>query len=150
MASRAGARQDGKMLIGTVCTLLSAAGMGVAFVIARRRRYAAALRMAAVSLLPVGLAMTGVVRFVVNMTFNPVAWAGFGVLGVSVLLLLIARFADGRGGRARGAEAEPSATRPALPSAKRRGRGGAAGQAGGSGGADDFSDIEAILKKHGI
>ncbi|RKN44670.1 hypothetical protein [Streptomyces hoynatensis] len=130
------------MLIGTVCTLLSAAGLGVSFLIARRRRYAAALRAAAVSLLPVGLAMTGVVRFVVNMTINPVAWAGFGVLAFSVLLFLSGRLAEGRGrgaseGESRAARGRRSA--PALPSS------GAS-----RGGAEDFSDIEAILKKHGI
>jgi hypothetical protein len=131
------------MLIGTACTLLSAAGLGIAFLVARRRRYALALRVAAISLLPVGLAMTGVVRFVVNMTFNPVAWAGFGVLACAVLLFLGGRLAEGRGRREGGAPAaEPkrSGAAGALPKA-----------AGGQGGAaDDFSDIEAILKKHGI
>ncbi|TDC26577.1 hypothetical protein E1265_03870 [Streptomyces sp. 8K308] len=125
------------MLIGTACTLLSAAGLGVALLMARRRRYALALRTAAVALLPVGLAMTGVVRFVVNMTFNPVAWAGFGVLGLAVLLFLSGRLADGRG---RGSERR---SEPARATALPASRGAAAP-------ADDFSDIEAILKKHGI
>ncbi|MFD5316235.1 hypothetical protein [Streptomyces sp. NPDC127098] len=125
------------MLIGTACTLLSAAGLGVALLVARRRRYALALRTAAVALLPVGLAMTGVVRFVVNMTFNPVAWAGFGVLGLAVLLFLSGRLAEGRG-----REVERRST-PAPTTALPASRGGGAP-------ADDFSDIEAILKKHGI
>jgi hypothetical protein len=144
MAPAERARQDGKMLIGAVCTLISAAGMGLAFVIARRRRYALALRTAAVALLPVGLAMTGVVRFVLNMTFNPVAWAGFGVLGVAVLLFLSGRLAEGRGRAA----AEPGAggAGAALPPGKRRG----AVPKASRGGADDFSEIEAILKKHGL
>ncbi len=140
------------MLIGTVCTLLSAAGLGISFLVARRRRYALALRTAAIALLPVGLAMTGVVRFVVNMTFNPVAWAGFGVLACAVLLFLSGRLAEGRG-RGAGAASAPaeeagapraaraSRSTPSLPKAKGK---------SGSGGVDDFSDIEAILKKHGI
>ncbi|MGP3969141.1 hypothetical protein [Streptomyces sp. 6N223] len=133
------------MLIGTVCTLISAAGMGLAFAIARRRRYALALRTAAVALLPVGLAMTGVVRFVLNMTFNPVAWAGFGVLGLAVLLFLSGRLAEGRGRRQ--AAAEPGAGGGVvLPPGKRRG----AVPKAARGGADDFSEIEAILKKHGL
>jgi hypothetical protein len=135
------------MLIGTVCTLLSAAGLGVALLIARRRRYALALRTAAVALLPVGLAMTGVVRFVVNMTFNPVAWAGFGVLGLAVLMFLSARLADGRGRRSGAADPASGASTAALPSGRRR---GAVPRAGAGDSADDFSDIEAILKKHGI
>lgn len=121
------------MLMSTVCALISAGGLGVAFLVARRRRYAAAMRVAAVSLLPLGLAMTGVVRFVVNMTMNPVAWAGFGVLGLALLLFLCARLAAGRGRRG---------GPPALPDARRR--------AGREDPADDFSDIEAILRKHGI
>ncbi|MGK5529290.1 hypothetical protein [Streptomyces sp. URMC 129] len=125
------------MVIGTVCTLLSAAGLGIAFLVARRRRYALALRTAAVSLLPVGLAMTGVVRFVLHMTFNPLAWAGFGVLGCAVLLFLAGRLAEGRGAGG-GRRREKGAAR-SLPAVGGRG-----------GGADDFSDIEAILKKHGI
>ncbi|WP_052850785.1 hypothetical protein [Streptomyces avicenniae] len=142
------------MLIGTACTLLTAAGLGISFLVARRRRYATALRLAALSLLPVGLAMTGVVRFVVNMTFNPVAWAGFGVLAFAVLLFLSGRLADGRG---RPAKATAQAPAPAadLPAGRRTGgrkavRGGPATSGAATGGGEDFSDIEAILKKHGI
>lgn len=133
------------MLIGTFCTLLTAAGLGVAFLVAKRRRYATALRVAAFSLLPVGLAMTGVVRFVLNMTFNPVAWAGLGVIGLAVLIFFVAGFADRRGAGGTGqAAVEPAAQAPALPA--KRGRAAAPAAAP----ADDFSDIEAILKKHGI
>ncbi|MEV8116309.1 hypothetical protein AB0O69_15645 [Streptomyces xiamenensis] len=132
------------MLIGTFCTLLTAAGLGVAFLVAKRRRYATALRVAAFSLLPLGLAMTGVVRFVLNMTFNPVAWAGLGVIGLALLIFFVAGFADRRGGGGAGqAAAEPAGQAPALPA--KRGRAAAAAAP-----ADDFSDIEAILKKHGI
>jgi hypothetical protein len=134
------------MLTGTVCTLISAAGLGVAFLVARRRRYALALRVAAVALLPVGLAMTGVVQFVSHITFDPVAWAGFGVLGGSALLYLVARLADGRR-RQGGAAADSGGATPALPASRRREAGSTPR---GSSAADDFSDIEAILKKHGI
>jgi O-antigen/teichoic acid export membrane protein len=143
------------MLITTACAVISAAGLGIAFLVARRRRYAAALRVAAVALLPVGLALTGVVRFVVHMTLNPLAWAGFAVLGLAVLMFLGARFADGRGTGGRAAEAaDPPVTgaasgaaQSALP-ATRDVR--AAPGPAKSGGAEDFSDIEEILKKHGI
>lgn len=141
------------MLIGTFCTLLSAAGLGVAFLVARRRRYAAALRIAAVALLPVSLAMIGVVQLLRRLTFDPVAWAGLGVLGAAALMFLAARLADGRGRRAgagsasgAGAAADGAAA-PALPSPKRR---RAVSKPGRSGETDDFSEIEAILKKHGI
>ncbi len=135
------------MLTGTVCTLISAAGLGVAFLVARRRRYALALRVAAVALLPVGLAMTGVVQFVSHITFDPVAWAGFGVLGGSALLYSVARLADGRGRRQGRSGADSAGPTPALPASRRRDAGATPR---GSSAADDFSDIEAILKKHGI
>ncbi|MGP4110925.1 hypothetical protein ACTWP5_08430 [Streptomyces sp. 4N509B] len=138
------------MLIGTVCTLISAAGLGVALLVARRRRYAAALRIAAVALLPVGLAMTGVVRFVVNMTFNPVAWAGFGVLAVAVLMFLSARLAEGRGRAARVERGAAGAAAPEPPAGGRRGLTRRGGGGGRSDDASDFSEIEEILRKHGI
>ncbi|MDT0308815.1 hypothetical protein RM780_17865 [Streptomyces sp. DSM 44917] len=135
------------MLIGTVCTLLSAAGLGAALLVARRRRYALALRVAAVALLPVGLAMTGVVRFVVTMTFDPVAWAGFGVLGTAALLFLTGRLASGRG---RPAPAAPAAGPAAAPGRPLPAAGAGRGAGRGAEDASDFSEIEAILKKHGI
>lgn len=139
------------MLISTACTLVSAAGLGVAFLVARRRRYAAALRVAAVALVPVALAMTGIMRFILNMTFNPVAWAGFGVLGLAVLMFLGARLADRKGSAP---AVEAGASSPAMPApapglpAKRGGNTPA--KPADKGGGEDFSDIEAILKKHGI
>jgi hypothetical protein len=96
------------------------------------------LRTAAVALLPAGLAMTGVVRFVLTMAFSPVAWAGFGVLGLAVVLAGAARLADRRS-RGAGRRAAPGGGAAALPRPGRHG-----------GDADDFSDIEAILRKHGI
>ncbi|GAA3882607.1 hypothetical protein [Streptomyces sedi] len=140
------------MLTGTVCTLLSVAGLGLSLLVAKRRRYATAMRLAAVSLVPVGLAMTGILRLIINMTFNPVAWVGVGVLGFAVLLFLCARFAD----RDRDQAPAPAAAEPGTPPVSSRGAGTPALPATGrkgkqaAGGADDFSDIEAILKKHGI
>jgi vacuolar-type H+-ATPase subunit I/STV1 len=148
-------RQDGSMLgmmIYAVCGTLTAAGLWFAMRSFRRRRYAIGLRTASIALLPIGLAMTGVVKFVVNMTINPIAWMGFGVLGVAVVLFMIARLAEGSGARgAGGAEedapaAAPAANAPALPQAKRK----SAQPAKQSGGTEDFSDIEDILKRHGI
>lgn len=144
-------------LASAVCTVLSAAGLGAAFLVARRRRYAPALRIAALALLPAGLAMTGVVEFVIGMTVDPVVWAGFGVLSLSALLFLGARLADRARRRKQEAAgpaspAAPAAGRssaaPALPAVPERGGTRPPQQAAGD--ADDFSDIEAILKKHGI
>ncbi|WP_207958301.1 hypothetical protein [Streptomyces sp. YIM 98790] len=141
------------MTIYAVCGTLTAAGLWFAARALRRRRWAAGLRTAAVALLPIGLAMTGVVKFVVNMTVNPIAWLGFGVLGGAVLLMLVAGLVESRGQAAAGRAPQPPGKRAdagpggRTPQALPRGR--SAGPAK-SGDADDFSEIEAILKKHGI
>ncbi|MFE7973482.1 hypothetical protein [Streptomyces shenzhenensis] len=147
------------MIAETVCSAVSAAGLGIAVVTAYRKRYLVAVRIAAYSLVPVGLVMTGVVGWLADTAFSPTAWAGFGVLGAAWALFASARAVERRRGGARAqrkaargarpdavapAASAPSlgpATRPAAPPAT-------APRATDS--ADDFSDIEAILKKHGI
>jgi hypothetical protein len=148
------------MIAETVCSAVSVAGLGIAAVTAYRKRFLAATRIAAYSLVPIGLVMTGVVEWVADSAFSLTAWAGFGVLGVSWLLFMTTRAVERRRGgtrkerRAAAKEARreavapaasaPSlgpATRPAAQPATRPRKEPAA---------DDFSDIEAILKKHGI
>lgn len=151
------------MIAETVCSAVSAAGLGIAAVTAYRKRFLAATRIAAYSLVPVGLVMTGAVKWLVDTAFSPVAWAGFGVLGVAWLLFTTTRAVERRRGgtrkerRAAAAAAQrdgvaPGAATPSLgPSPRRSGRPQAESTRGGSaGGGEDFSDIEAILKKHGI
>ncbi|MBW8736986.1 MAG: hypothetical protein JF621_07570 [Streptomyces turgidiscabies] len=151
------------MIAETLCSAVSAAGLGIAVVTAYRKRFLAAARIAAYSLVPVGLVMTGVVGWAADTAFSPSAWAGFGVLGGAWLLFTSTRAVERRRGGSRkerretqGAQREavaPAASAPSLgdgigkasrpaaqPAVKPRG--------GGAG--DDFSDIEAILKKHGI
>lgn len=156
------------MLTVTVCAALSAAGLAVSFLTAYRRRFVAATRLAAVSLLPIGLAMAGLIglggkiaqaisSWAADLVLKPSVWGGFAVLAVAVVLYLVAGFAQSRsGGKQTGrAEAKQSgqAPQPAAPEAP------APAPAVGSGrkqapakqsGSEDFSDIEEILKKHGI
>ncbi|NJQ16128.1 hypothetical protein [Streptomyces bohaiensis] len=145
------------MLIYAVCGTLSAAGLWFAYRSFRRRRYATGLRTASVALLPMGLAMTGVVRFVLNMTFNPIAWAGIALVGLAVVLFLVARALDARGVPDGGSGPSPEQRPAAAPAAAGGGeiasaprREAPAQKTGGGTGTEDFSDIEAILKKHGI
>ncbi|MDN3022343.1 hypothetical protein [Streptomyces sp. S.PB5] len=142
------------MIAETVCSAVAAAGLGIAAVTAYRKRFLAAARLAAYSLVPLGLVMTGVVDWVADTAFSPTAWAGFGVLGASWLLFVSTRAVERRRGgtrkerkAARSAQTEavaPAASAPSLGPATRP----AAAPRAGAG--DDFSDIEAILKKHGI
>ncbi|MGW4566402.1 hypothetical protein ACWEN3_29705 [Streptomyces sp. NPDC004561] len=153
------------MIAETVCSAVSAAGLGIAVVTAYRRRFLSAARIAAYSLVPIGLVMTGVVGWLSDTAFSPTAWAGFGVLGAAWLLFAGTRAVErrraGTGSAGRAAEgARPDAVAPAA-SAPSLGQGRApaarpataprsTGSAGSAGSGEDFSDIEAILKKHGI
>lgn len=146
------------MLAETVCSAASAAGLGIAAVTAYRKRFLSATRIAAYALVPVALVMTGVVGWVSGIVFKPTVWAGFGLLGIAWMLFSTTRFVERRSGggtrkerraaaTARGEAVAPTASAPSLGAGRR-----AAPQPApkAKGGADDFSDIEAILKKHGI
>ncbi|WP_309053217.1 hypothetical protein [Streptomyces sp.] len=141
------------MLAETICSAVAAAGLGIAAISAYRRRFLTATRIAAYALVPLGLVMTGAVEWIAGTAFSPVAWAGFGVLGSAWLLFLSVRAVERR--RAARGEVGGAAGRPAVapgvsaPSGSSRGARGKP-QAGPAPGGDDFSDIEAILKKHGI
>lgn len=149
------------MLAETICSAVSAAGLGIAALTAYRKRFLAATRIAAYALVPVGLVMTGVVEWLSGIVFKPTVWVGFGVLGLAWLLFMTTRAVERRGlGTADGPAKEPKAARgrPAreavAPTASAPSLGTATGarpQASPTAAAgDDFSDIEAILKKHGI
>lgn len=158
------------MIAETVCSAVAAAGLGIAVVTAYRKRYLTATRIAAYALVPLGLVMTGVVEWLADTAFSPVAWAGFGVLGLSWLMFATTRTVERRRGgtrkerKAAREAAAPAATSPAATSPGATSPGASAPALGQSArtqspaprqkpaaqGDDDFSDIEAILKKHGI
>ncbi|MEU7641555.1 MULTISPECIES: hypothetical protein [unclassified Streptomyces] len=150
------------MLTSTVCAAVSAAGLGIAALTAYRKRFLAATRIAAFALIPIGLVMTGVVDWVTSIVFKPTVWAGFGVLAVSAGLFAISRLVERRRGisgrkerrAAAGSGAPvvaPAASAPSLgPGRKAPKTTAAPAPAADSAPKDDFSDIEAILKKHGI
>lgn len=158
------------MIAETICYAASAAGLGIAAITAYRRRFLAAVRTTAYALVPGGLAMTGVVKWISQTAFSPTAWLGFGVLALGVVLFMITRAVDRRRAAtrkerkaaekaARREAVAPTAKVPSLGSSTReqaattaatqpkgsRTRGAQGAQEG-----EDFGDIEAILKKHGI
>ncbi|MER5560821.1 hypothetical protein ABT071_19640 [Streptomyces sp. NPDC002506] len=152
------------MLAETVCSAVSAAGLGIAAITAYRKRFLAATRIAAYSLVPVGLVMTGVVQWVSGIVFKPSVWLGFGLLGVAWLLFMTTRAVERRtGGTRKERRAAAAAQRDAVaPRASAPSLGGGPAQAAQPAAkaaakakaqpapSEDFSDIEAILKKHGI
>ncbi|MER5970917.1 hypothetical protein ABT112_14455 [Streptomyces sp. NPDC002055] len=154
------------MLTTTVCVALSAAGLAVAILTAYRRRFLRATRIAAFALIPVGLAMAGLADLLADigtaigdwaagLVFEPQVWAGFAVLALSAVLFVTVRLV----GRRRKGSAEPDAVarprsagavEPAPPPGSGRPAARPGGKAAPKKGEDDFADIEAILKKHGI
>ncbi|MFG2719895.1 hypothetical protein ACGFW5_16610 [Streptomyces sp. NPDC048416] len=149
------------MLAETVCSAVSAAGLGIAAITAYRKRFLAATRIAAYSLVPVGLVMTGVVQWVSGIVFKPSVWLGFGLLGVAWLLFMTTRAVERRSGgtrkerraaaaAARGEAVAPQASAPSLGAGSAATGRPAAKPQGKPAASEDFSDIEAILKKHGI
>jgi hypothetical protein len=150
---------EDRMIAETVCSAVSAAGLGIAAVTAYRKRFLAAARIAAYSLLPIGLVMTGTVQWLADTAFSPTAWAGFAVLGAAWLLFSSTRAVERRRGGTRKERKEaratdrrdavaPTASAPSLGPGTRQATRPATAPRSKS--ADDFSDIEAILKKHGI
>ncbi|MFE4670181.1 hypothetical protein ACFRI7_21365 [Streptomyces sp. NPDC056716] len=146
------------MIAETVCSAVSVAGLGIAAVTAYRKRFLSAARIAAYSLVPIGLVMTGVVQWAADTAFSPTAWAGIGVLGAAWALFATTRAVERRRGGTRkqrkaAAAAQPDAVAPRAsapslgPTTRPAARPKNASRTDGS---EDFSDIEAILKKHGI
>ncbi|MFG3348898.1 hypothetical protein ACGF1Z_28060 [Streptomyces sp. NPDC048018] len=144
------------MLAETVCSAVAVAGLGIAAITAYRKRYLTATRIAAYALVPLGLVMTGVIDWLASSAFSLTAWIGFGLLGVAWLLFsstrTIERRRAGRRGTTGGEDrpaAAPAASAPSLGSAPGGATPGPRAKAGRAAD-EDFSDIEAILKKHGI
>ncbi|MBB4895101.1 hypothetical protein FHS39_004168 [Streptomyces olivoverticillatus] len=146
------------MLTSTVCAAVSAAGLGIALLTAYRKRFLAATRIAAYSLIPIGLVMTGIVDWITDLVFKPSVWAGFGVLALSAVLFMVSRTAPRRGGRkerkavgaARREAVAPAAAAPPLAPGRTADHPKSRGKKAAGGDGEDFSDIEEILKKHGI
>jgi hypothetical protein len=154
------------MLTTALCVALSAAGLALAVTTAYRRRYLRATRIAALALLPAGLAMAGLVTlgrkvgtavgdWAVDLVFKPTVWLGFGVIACSALLYGATRLVsrrDGPGERVDGASAPAplaapgGASTPAIPAGRPAGKRRGSGDSGLS----DFADVEEILKRRGI
>ncbi|GAA1427479.1 hypothetical protein GCM10009601_38870 [Streptomyces thermospinosisporus] len=144
------------MIAETVCSAVSAAGLGIAAVTAYRKRFLAAARIAAYALVPLGLVLTGIVEWLADTAFSLTAWVGFGLLGLSWVIFTTTRAVERRRGgtrkerKAAKAASEPDAVAPAASAPSLAPGSQPATRQKSAPSDDDFSDIEAILKKHGI
>ncbi|KIF72355.1 membrane protein, partial [Streptomyces sp. AcH 505] len=89
------------MIAETICSAVSVAGLGIAAVTAYRKRFLKATRIAAYSLVPIGLVLTGVVKWLAHTAFSVTAWSGFVLLAVAWLLFMLTRAIERRTGGTR-------------------------------------------------
>jgi hypothetical protein len=122
-------------------------GLVISWGVYRRRGAASGLRGAALSLIPVAAAMTGVTEFVADLAFSPGRWAGVGVAALAVVLYLTSGvMLSRRSGESGAAGTEGRRERRAAGKrAPRQGR-----EVESAGADPEMAEIEQILRDRGI
>ena len=146
-----------------ICGGVTAAGLVLSWLTARRRGVAAGLRGAAWSLLPLAAALTGAIKMIWRMgvaigsfaaafVFSPLVWAGLAVTGLALVLFVVSGGLRGRRARKAAAGKPASALRAGQPPGKALEPGKPSRPSGKAGGPadDDLADVADILRKHGI
>ncbi|TQN31824.1 hypothetical protein FHX37_1745 [Haloactinospora alba] len=148
---------------------LTVVGLLISWLLWRRKGAAAGLRGISWSLLPLAAGLMGLmtilwrlvgdlVGFFASLVFNPVVWAGLVLLGLAVVLWIVSGVMRSRGGGSSSPSGGGRKAKDAKDAEKAGGAGGkqaAQGEVGAgtqqaSGGGEDFSDVEELLRKHGI
>lgn len=138
------------VLLFTISLAVTAVGLLGSWGAYRRRGAASGMRGAAWSLVPLGAYLTGLTKFLADLAFGPVKWAGVAVLALGAVLYM----ASGvmlRRGKSPDASARPAAKAGADrrgTAAKARPKG--AVERGGAAADPDLAEIEQILKNRGI
>lgn len=157
-----------------LCGGLTAVGLIGSWFALRRRGPRAAARWLAWALLPIALYLVGILQvlwrfgiaigdFFSGLAFSPKVWSGVILAGVSLVLFVVTGGLRGRSRRKRAKaepDSQPAATRalsaapPAAASAGTAGRPKAAPvpakRKGATPADEDFGEVAAILKRHGI
>jgi hypothetical protein len=157
-----------------LCGGLTAVGLIGSWFALRRRGPRAAARWLAWALLPIALYLVGILQvlwrfgiaigdFFSGLAFSPKVWSGVILAGVSLVLFVVTGGLRGRSKRKRAKaepDSQPTATRalgaapPAAASAGMASRPKAAPVPAKRKGAapddEDFGEVAAILKRHGI
>ncbi len=126
------------MLQDAISIAIAAVGAGLVVLSIRRARSkgaAGALQLAAVGLLLMGASAVGIVGFVAGIALSPLAWLGIVALALGGVLFVVGQRLEGRQSTPRAAATGRAPQRQVAAKASAE---------------DDFSDIEAILKKRGI
>ena len=133
----------------TISTAVTVLGLMGSWAAAKRRGAASGLRGAAWSMVPLGAYLTGLTKFLSDLVFSPVKWAGVIVLAFGGVLYVTSGVMLRRG-------------TDAVPAGREDGRGGGAPKSTAAGGTpravgerttgadSDMAEIEKILKDRGI
>jgi hypothetical protein len=142
-----------------LCGGLTVVGLIGSWFVFRRRGARAAMRGVAWSLLPIALYLIGIIQpiwnFALGLVFSPKVWTGLVVMGVALLL-----FAVTGGLRGRSAQKQTREKKDADTAGPGQLTGNSAGRAqttavpakrkGAGSDDEDFGEVAAILKRHGI
>jgi len=150
---------------GTTCLIVTIIGLVLSFIAWRKKGLRSGLRGVAWSLLPIVMYLTGAIRLVGHLgsaivqfaggfVFSPKAWLGVTLAGVALLCFLISGGIPLLGGTRRRNKARRQRARdskgysgadatPAAPPARQQPQVPAASD-------DDLSDVQDILRRHGI
>ena len=141
---------------------LTIVGLLVSVAVWRRRGPATGIRAVAWSLLPLAAGLTGTLQLLwrigslvggwaLRVVFSPVVWLGIALAGVSLVLFVVTGVLRAKGVGRRGRRGPAAEQKPA---ASVTGGKAAPGLTGGKPSApaedDDMTDVEKILKRHGI
>lgn len=141
---------------------LSAAMLACTPFLWRNRGAVFGLRWFAISLLPAGLALTGLLTlfgrvgraigsFFGGAVFSPRVWVGYALIGAAVVVWLVARAVRSRGRGDEGARHVEGGSRPAPSVGKAAAPAiGRSKSSAAQAEDDEFADIEAILRRRGI
>jgi hypothetical protein len=121
---------------------IAVAALGAVLVVlsvrrARSKGAAAAFQLAAAGFLLIGASAVGVVGFVAGIALSPLAWLGIVSLALAGVLFVVGQRVEGRQSR------RQQSSNGSAPKRQVAAKTPEAAE-------EDFSDIEAILKKHGI
>jgi hypothetical protein len=133
-------------ILFTITLAVTGVGLLGSWAAYRRRGLASGMRGTAWSTLPLAAYLTGLTKFLSDLVFSPVKWAGVALFGLGAVLYLTSGAMLRRGGgtepAAKAAPEQKSAPRGRTPSAAVEKHRPAADP--------DLAEIEQILKNRGI
>lgn len=143
-------------LLLPLCISLATLGLVVAIILWLRNRRSRATQALGFAVLPVGLYLTGLLGLVIDavaalgrwassLIFNPAVWAGFGLLGLAIVLWVVGGIIARRSPRPSRTDQTPVTSGDRRPAVTK-----SSPPATAAAPDDGFDEIEELLRKRGI